>query len=160
MTFRISLFLVAALLIAGCTPQDTPTDTPDNGDEGEAVTVSYTCASGAVADATYWNDAATVVYDGVTHDVSATEAASGVRYVGGTFVWWTDGSEATVYALDEEGNTGEALDTCTQTVIDWIEDSVEDLEDAAGEAAGDVEEAVENAIDELEEAVEEAREGE
>lgn len=155
MTIRISLFLAAALLIAGCTsdrPSDDPVDEPG---VDEVVAVSYSCESGHTAEATYGDDSATVVYGGETYDLFQTEAANGARYVGGDFVWWTDGTEASVFQLDADGNAGEVLDTCNEAAFDWIEEALEEAEEAVEDAADEVEEAVE----EVEEAVEEATEG-
>jgi membrane-bound inhibitor of C-type lysozyme len=75
----------------------------------------YICDRGVVVPATYVTDAdqslAVIVVEGAQITLFSEEAASGVRYGwpsdGSNYVWWTKGSEATLYWHD--GATGEEV---------------------------------------------------
>lgn len=62
---------------------------------------SYRCADGSIVEASYpTTDTARILYDGGVIDMTIAVSASGARYVGGGWEWWTKGTtEGTLSAL-------------------------------------------------------------
>lgn len=72
--------------------------------------MAYSCTDDRKVTATYINagEVSLAVLDlaGTTVVTSNVVAASGARYVGGRYVWWTRGEQADLFDLmDEEGET-------------------------------------------------------
>lgn len=71
-----------------------------------STAVAYECAGRAVT-ATYVNagsvSLAVLEIDGETIVASNVVSASGARYAGGRYVWWTKGEEADLYDLTQGG---------------------------------------------------------
>ena len=83
----------------------------------EEMHVSYECGT-HILPVRYLNAAGTSLavfnIDGERIVASAGPSGSGTRYVGGRYVWWTKGSEATLY--DEmAGEDSPPLLTCAAT---------------------------------------------
>lgn len=77
---------LAALLLSACATTGTRPAS-----ELERAT-AYTCADGSVVEAAYpTTDAARLIYKGQPIDMSIAISASGARYVGGGWQWWTKG---------------------------------------------------------------------
>ena len=76
-------------------------DLPD-AESVETVAVTYACPDGDI-DATYYNaeenSLAVVMIDGGPVVMSSVLAASGAKYAGGPYVWWTKGDDADLYDL-------------------------------------------------------------
>lgn len=94
----------AALLSASLAPAgagDIVIDVP--GAAVEVETVSYACDGDATLAVRYVNagDVSLAVFlvEGRTVVASASVSASGVRYVGDRYVWWTKGDTASLYDL-------------------------------------------------------------
>lgn len=86
------------------------------GTEVEEATLAYLCGSTEI-DVRYVNagpvSLAIFDWEGERIVASAGIAASGVRYVGGRYVWWSKGSEATLF--DEMADADEPpLASCTE----------------------------------------------
>lgn len=101
---------VAALVLVACagTPESPST----------TVGSTYACESGALIQASYPDtDHARIEYQGRTHVLAIAVSASGARYVGDGFEWWTKGSgpgsSGSLYQHLPDGTTGDAIETCT-----------------------------------------------
>ena len=93
---------------------------PNVAGAGEGVVdedvVVYRCDSGREISASYDTEAdgATVTYQGRTVEMSSAIAASGARYVGGGWVWWTRGdSEGSLFVATPKGDTGASIERCS-----------------------------------------------
>ncbi|MGI3127051.1 MliC family protein [Nitratireductor sp. PBL-C9] len=68
----------------------------------ETTAVTYACPDGDI-DATYYNadgnSLAVVTVDGNPVVMSNVLAASGAKYAGGPYIWWTKGDNADLYDL-------------------------------------------------------------
>lgn len=70
----------------------TPSGTTMLARRTSTLQIIYHCADGSVLRASYPTpDIARVVYDGRTFDMAIAVSASGARYIGGGFEWWTKG---------------------------------------------------------------------
>ncbi len=114
----LSLVLVA-LALAGCSnPEpDPPASSAAVADASAPLT--YRCESGRTVEASYPTDSTAVVqYEGQTYPMTIAVSASGARYVGGGFEWWTKGSgpgsEGTLFHHLSDGTSGEQVDQCSQ----------------------------------------------
>lgn len=59
----------------------------------------YHCDDGAIVEATYPTlDTARIVYNGQTFDMTIARSASGARYTGGGWEWWSKGDETAYLA--------------------------------------------------------------
>ena len=70
-----------------------------------------------VAEGVYLADStAAVVHDGQTRPLTVAVSGSGARYVGEAFEWWTEGSgpgsEGTVFRHNDDGTSGDLVETC------------------------------------------------
>lgn len=94
---RIPVAIVLAAGLAGCNASPTKTETPaaDTAPKAEApaaAPVRYSCADGTTVEARYpTTDTAQIVTAGKTVDMKIAMSASGARYVGGGWQWWTKG---------------------------------------------------------------------
>jgi membrane-bound inhibitor of C-type lysozyme len=70
---------------------------------------TYHCPDGSLIEAWYpGTDTATIVYQGRSIEMTSAVSASGARYVGGSWEWWTKGmTEGTLAPLAE----GESIAT-------------------------------------------------
>lgn len=105
----------AALILASLAPAgagEIVIDVPEA--SVETKTVSYVCDGGARLDVRYVNagdvSLAAFLVEGRTVVASASVAASGVRYVGGRYVWWTKGDAATLSDIMAGDDAAPALD--------------------------------------------------
>lgn len=85
----------------------------------EAQTLSYACSSHVSLEVRYINagdvSLAVFVVEDRTVVASASVAASGVRYVGGRYVWWTKGDAASLYDLMAGEDAAPLLDCIAAT---------------------------------------------
>lgn len=83
----------------------------------EEMNVSYACGADSLA-VRYVNAAGTSLavfdVDGERIVASIGPSGSGARYVGGRYVWWTKGREATLYDATKDEDSPPLL-TCTET---------------------------------------------
>ncbi len=122
---RIYLAAALAIGLAGC---DTAPTTTDNAvaDTAQpaaptpaapaAEVVRYACADGTTVEARYpTTDTAQIVHNGKTVDMVIAVSASGSRYVGEGWQWWTKGmTEGTLAPLEPGEDIAEAAGTiCT-----------------------------------------------
>ncbi len=86
--------------------------------EAEAVSINYRCEeSSATMTVEYINagedSLAMVPVEGGRRVMVAVLAASGARYAGGAFVWWTKGREGSLYDL-RKGEDADPVATCVE----------------------------------------------
>ena len=104
MRYPIAIALVA-IGLAGCNASPTKTESPAT-DTAESAApkadaaatpaatelVRYSCADGSTVEARYPTpDTAQIVTNGKTVDMKVAQSASGARYVGDGWQWWTKG---------------------------------------------------------------------
>lgn len=83
MPVKHALLIAPVLLLLGC---QTPTPSPT------AQVVSYTCDDGRTVQAVYPDtNSAVLTLDGQPHHLKTAVSASGARYVGDQWQWWTKG---------------------------------------------------------------------
>ena len=70
---------------------------------GSGLTVQYTCAGGARVQATYTGAHARVTVKGQVLEMTMGRSASGERYMGGKYIWWTKGHTAELYREESPG---------------------------------------------------------
>ncbi|CAO1652955.1 MliC family protein [Parasphingorhabdus sp. NYA22] len=93
--------LIATLLLAACA--DAGTDQPTF--ESASTTV-YQCNDGSVVEASYpTSETAQVVIQGKPIEMASAVSASGARYVGGGWEWWTKGMTEGMLSPLAEGET-------------------------------------------------------
>lgn len=122
---RIYLAVALAIGLAGCDSSPTTTDNAvaDTAEPAApapaapaAEAVRYVCADGSTVEARYpTTETAQIVRDGKTVDMTIAVSASGSRYVGGGWQWWTKGmTEGTLAPLEPGEEIAEAVGTiCT-----------------------------------------------
>lgn len=125
---RIPVAIALAIGVAGCNPAPTKTETPtadtaqSTAPKAEAPAapaaepVRYTCADGSTVEARYpTTDTAQIVVAGKTVEMKSAMSASGARYVGGGWQWWTKGmTEGSLAPLKPGEETASAAGTtCT-----------------------------------------------
>jgi len=137
-------------------PQQAPEASPDaagQDDEWLASALIYRCESGEVIHARYdeATDTIRVRYRGVTVDTSPVMSASGARFAGGEWVWWSKGTEGTLFTLLPGDETGDVIERCMEVGagmegaedaedgLDDAEDGLKDAEDGAGSTGDSVE---------------------
>jgi membrane-bound inhibitor of C-type lysozyme len=87
------------------------------GDSNSPFKVAYRCEKGTRVQVIYLNNAqgsfATVIVNGVKLKMQTAMSASGARYVGSGYTWWTKGNEATLFkGMNLETMTN--LDSCLE----------------------------------------------
>ena len=111
---RISSLGLAATLL-GCAPTAT-TREPAPGTAVVSGSVSYRCESGRKIEASYTANSAAVTFEGRTREMTVATSASGARYVGDGYEWWTKGtgpgSSGTLFLQEPGGTTGEPIEKC------------------------------------------------
>lgn len=141
---RYTAFALAglAMTLAGCAPNTLPPPegsaqagspttggrlsgtpepalaTPDTGAAND--TTVYECRDGSRISARYPDtDTAVVRYDDDTLPMQIALSASGARYVGAGYEWWTKGSgpdaTATLYRHNGSTGTGDVITTCRES---------------------------------------------
>lgn len=119
---RIPVAIALAIGVAGCNPAPTKTETPTADAASKpaapaaAEAVRYTCADGSTVEARYpTTDTAQIVHAGKTVDMKIAMSASGARYVGDGWQWWTKGmTEGSLAPLKPGEDIAEAAGTiCT-----------------------------------------------
>ena len=118
MKISLPLALTAVLLVAACSK--TPVENAQAPAAQDPSVHSYVCKSGETVLAGYPStETATIAYKDRTHDLQIAVSASGARYVGDGFEWWTKGSgagsEATLLRHLPDGTSGEVLESCTRS---------------------------------------------
>ena len=110
-------------------------------DDWLRVAVPYRCVSGETVLAHYddTTDTIRLRYRQTTVEMSPAVSASGARFTGGDWVWWTKGmDEGTLFTLLPDGDTGDLLDTClaadAEAVMDGMENNPEDAAEVTGRA--------------------------
>ncbi len=93
--FALLYVAAGAFLLAGCqspAPQKTPATGETVSAKKGAESTRYRCADGTVVEATYPDsDTAQIVYQGQSITMKVAVSASGARYTGGGWEWWTKG---------------------------------------------------------------------
>ena len=75
--------------------------------------ITYVCSSGEQPVASYPSpESALLEYRGKNYHLQRVRSASGARYADDNYVWWTKGSEASLFVIEPDGSTGERLDQC------------------------------------------------
>lgn len=125
---RIPVAIALAIGVAGCNTAPTKTETPaadtaqSTAPKAEApaaaaaAPVRYSCADGTTVEASYpTTDTAQIVVAGKTVDMKIAMSASGARYVGGGWQWWTKGMTDGMLAPIKPGEetASAAGTTCT-----------------------------------------------
>jgi membrane-bound inhibitor of C-type lysozyme len=77
------------------------------------MSVKYTCAKGTNVQATYNGNRARVVVNGRIYLMTQAISASGVRYIGGGYTWWSKGNKADLY-WGLNLRTMKSVDSCTE----------------------------------------------
>ncbi len=72
-------------------------------DGGGGLSVRYICAGKTRIQATYAGQHARIVVDGRVLEMNTGISASGARYVGEGFTWWTKGHTAELYLGEDPG---------------------------------------------------------
>lgn len=103
---RTALLAILLLAATGCSHL--------SGREGE---ITYACASGERPVASYPSpETAFLEYRGGKHRLQRVRSGSGARYAGENHVWWTKGSEASLFAIESDGSMGERLEVCKRSI--------------------------------------------
>lgn len=79
--------------------------------------VSYQCDSGKTIIVNYVDiDSAQVQYEGESYNMKIAISASGSRYVGDEFEWWSKGSgigsDGTLFYHSADSSAGDAIEFC------------------------------------------------
>ena len=101
--------------------------------------VAYRCVSGETVQAHYddTTDTIRLRYRQTTVEMSPAVSASGARFTGGDWVWWTKGmDEGTLFTLLPDGDTGDLLDTCLAADAEAVMDGMESVSEDAAEVTG------------------------
>lgn len=111
---KLLMVLGAGLLIAGCDSADSLSSIPGNG-KTQTTDTRYDCGSGGKIAVTYLNNDPNAVAIVETADKQKimmvnVVAASGARYVGGTWEWWSKNESGTLSNLQTQ-NTMECRET-------------------------------------------------
>jgi membrane-bound inhibitor of C-type lysozyme len=86
---RAATGLAAAVIAAGCSAAPAPGAAPVDG----GAWIAYGCESGRELAASYPTDSiAFVRYAGATREMRVAVSASGARYTGDGYEWWTRGT--------------------------------------------------------------------
>ncbi|MCZ2155250.1 MAG: MliC family protein [Bryobacterales bacterium] len=91
-TFLIPCIFASVLLLNACR-STAPESTTSTGAQTEATATHYSCDDGSVVEAKYPTpNTAQVVYKNQSIEMKQVVSASGARYTGGGWQWWTKGS--------------------------------------------------------------------
>ena len=120
MKLLVPFAFASILFLSACADQ------PKNASDAQAPVAAtdasvhkHRCDSGETIAASYPStDAANVQYKGTDYAMQIAVSASGARYVGGGFEWWTkgtgSGSEGTLFAHNPDGTPGAAIENCKE----------------------------------------------
>lgn len=93
--------LLATVTLAACGTSGADQTVPES-----ASKTSYQCDDGSVVEASYpTTDTAEVVIEGKSIEMTSAVSASGARYVGGGWEWWTKGMTEGMLSPLAEGET-------------------------------------------------------
>lgn len=97
----VAIGALASLGLAACNPAPEKANAPAEVAKPEAKLTSYACADGRTVRASYPDpDTAVVEIDGKSRNLKIAISASGARYTGDGYQWWTKGmSEAQLSPL-------------------------------------------------------------
>ncbi|WP_354687568.1 MliC family protein [Cupriavidus necator] len=120
MTTRLTLVCNALLLATiGASAHAARSPGIDGVRFHDVRTVRYQCDGGKTLSVRYFNStdnqAAVLRIDGKPVLAVTTVSASGARYVGGRYEWWTKGEEGTLRDLMQPENAAPALAGCKAT---------------------------------------------
>lgn len=91
---RRTTFLAVLLMAAGCQQDHSPRPSGSSSSDAPAQW-SYACADGSKVKASYpTNDSARLQIGDQTIHMKIAISASGARYTGGGWQWWTKGDQA------------------------------------------------------------------
>ena len=111
MRHLVLMLLTCPLILSACT------DTTSEQQQNRLLSTTYQCESGEKIVATYSTiNSATIEYQNNSYKMTIAVSASGARYVGENYEWWTKGSgSGSLGSLfnHKENSTGEALESCT-----------------------------------------------
>ena len=95
------LTLIAVLSVAGCQKSSDRGVGTDTVGVAGAPKTTYACTDGSTVEAWYpTTDSARILHKGDTVELTVAISASGARYVGGGWQWWTKGmTEGTLSPL-------------------------------------------------------------
>ncbi len=96
---RYPPLLAAAMSLAACQASLPPAPA------AAATTLTYTCGSRIVQASYPDTDTAVLVFDQQTHRLHVAISASGARYVGDGWQWWTKGMQQAFLAPLASGET-------------------------------------------------------
>ncbi|WNO59410.1 MliC family protein [Rheinheimera sp. MMS21-TC3] len=114
-----SLLLVFTIVVSGCSDPVQEDSNKQITEATPSATYNYLCESGASIIATYTTtDLALIQYKGNNYNMQLAVSASGSRYAGGGFEWWSKGSgtgaEAMLFKHNADDSTGEIIETCAE----------------------------------------------
>ncbi|MFC4352671.1 MliC family protein [Fodinicurvata halophila] len=101
---RLALALFTSLALTACSQTGipgaergsapAPSTAAQGDDEGlpETKPIVYICDGGAMVAAIYEDDEAVVTYEGRSEQMETVRSASGARYAGEEWIWWTKGN--------------------------------------------------------------------
>ncbi|AGX88292.1 MliC family protein [Candidatus Symbiobacter mobilis] len=116
---RINALTLSFILLASActdTTQDQDTTTGHANESPLALSFNYHCESGEVITASYPStDTATIRYKGGIYHMQRAVSASGGRYVGDEWEWWTKGPGGMLSRLNADGNSGDSIEICTES---------------------------------------------
>jgi membrane-bound inhibitor of C-type lysozyme len=98
-TMIAAVFAVGAILVSSVSAAPT--------------TVKYACAKGSKVQVTYNDNKARLVLNGKVYLMTQALSASGVRYIGGGYTWWTKGSTGDLF-WGTNLRTMRSLDSCRE----------------------------------------------
>ncbi|HRA80238.1 MAG TPA: MliC family protein [Thauera sp.] len=114
------LTFASILLVSACSSSPQVSGDEKMPAAAAASAHKYQCESGEVIAATYPStDSATIKYKGSNYNMQIAVSASGARYVGGGFEWWTKGSgagsEAILFHHMADDSSGSIIEVCSES---------------------------------------------
>lgn len=114
-----SLLLALTIVVTGCSDPVQEDTSKQITEATPSATHNYLCESGASIIATYTTtDLALIQYKGSNYTMQIAVSASGSRYVGGGFEWWSKGTgvgaEGTLFQHNTNDSTGELIEACAE----------------------------------------------
>ena len=90
--------ILATLALSACVTKGTSQS------GANATLTSYQCSDGSLVEASYpTTDTARIIHQGRSVEMTIAVSASGTRYVGGGWEWWTKGTTEAMLAPLAEG---------------------------------------------------------
>ncbi|WP_372762566.1 MliC family protein [Pseudoalteromonas sp.] len=114
------VIICTTLMLTACgneSPQSSAEEIKDTASQA-VLTHNYQCESGNTIAVTYpATDSTIVEYLATQHKMNVAVSASGARYTGDKYEWWTKGSGAgssgMLFHHQPDGSTGDTIETCT-----------------------------------------------